>query len=136
MSETRSINFTIEIPANLEPSDALLDQARAAASAVFDELVALQALADQLKGQGIEITAEELLARKSGEAGSINLLKGTGRKRSSGSRTRLTEEQKGEIVEKLKAGSTLNDVANAYGCSTATVMKIKKDAGLAKSREG
>ncbi|MGJ3242238.1 MAG: hypothetical protein ACFE0O_04675 [Opitutales bacterium] len=135
MSETHSINLTIEIPANLQPSDALIDQAKAAASSVFDELVALQGLAEQLKNQGIEITAEELLARKSGDAGSVNLLMGRGKKRASGSRTRLTDEQKGEIVEKLKAGSTLNDIANAYGCSTATVMKIKKDAGLAKTRE-
>lgn len=51
-------------------------------------------------------------------------------------RARLTDDQKKEIVNKLKS-STMSaaDIATAFGVSSATVNKIKKEAGLTKSKK-
>lgn len=129
----KTIHFTIEIPAALDPSEVLLNKAREAAEAVFGDLVAMQEVSDQLAAQGITISAEELLARKlGGAAGTAG--SGVGGSSGGSKRKRLTAQEQEQIVEKLKAGATLAEAAAAFGCSTATVMALKKKAGLVAPR--
>lgn len=51
-----------------------------------------------------------------------------------GTRTRLTPEQKQQVVEDIKGGMTGAEAAKKYDVSVMTVQNIKKAAGIVKSR--
>ncbi len=115
----------------------LVDQATKAASdivtAASSELIEAQKLAKEFAAKGINMTTEEILARKK-KGGSKKSTKKTARK---GTRKRvvLSEAQRKKLVADLKAGMKVAEAAKKYGVSSATVMNIKTSAGLTKKRK-
>ena len=134
----RTIKINIKLPAGVVATKELTTKATAAAQAVVEsvsvELVEAQKLAKELAAKGLNFTAEELMSRKKKGRGRA---KTTTAKAASGVRTRtvLSDEQRQQVAEDLKAGAKIAATAEKYGVSTATVMNIKTDAGLTKTRK-
>lgn len=55
-------------------------------------------------------------------------------KKEKGTRKRLTDDQKKEIVEKLKAGAKKKDLEKEYGVSYQTILLTAKKAGLSEKQ--
>jgi len=126
---SKSVELTIQFPDSLEASEELLQLARTAAESALGEVLALEAVAEDLRSRGIAITAAELLARK------------VGTKRSTGKRgprgphkPRLTAEEKNAIVEALRSGTQASALAEQYERSLGTIMGLKRKAGLTRPR--
>lgn len=135
----RTIKINIKLPAGVFATKQLTDEATQAAKAVVDaslaEISEAAKLAKELAKKGIQITAEEILERKTSPVKSSAAK--PARKKSASKRTRvvLDDAQKSALVEDLKNGAKVAAAAAKYGISTATVMNIKTAAGLTKSRK-
>lgn len=133
----RNIKINIKLPAGIVATKELVDQATNAAKNVVDaglqDLIEASALAKELAKKGIQISAEELLERRSTKKKTAPTKRTASSK---GKRTRvvLDQAQKKALISDLKAGAKVAEAAAKYGVSTATIMNIKKAAGLTKKR--
>lgn len=131
----RTIKINIKLPAGITVSKELVDKAtKAANDAVSDavgDLVEAQKLANSLAAQGIQITAEELMSRKSG----MSARKPAAKKAGTRKRVVLTDTKRKNLIADLKADMKIKDAVKKYGVSGATVMNIKTEAGLTKKRK-
>ncbi|MEM1222903.1 MAG: hypothetical protein AAGH40_09090 [Verrucomicrobiota bacterium] len=137
----RTIKINIKLPAGIIATPELIKTATKAAEDVVNasasDLIEAQKLAKELVKKGVQITAEEILARKSVTR------KKTGSKASkksvtaSSTRKRVVLEpaQRKALIAELKSGAKIAAAAKKFGISTATVMNIKTSAGLTKSRK-
>lgn len=138
----RTIKLNIKLPTGVPATKELTDKVISAAQAVIDleagEIAEARRLAKDLNAKGVKITAEELLSRMTSKKGRGRPAKTAGRSSvSKGTRKRvvLSEAQRKTLITKLKAGAKIGEVAESYGISTATVMNIKRAAGLIKKRK-
>lgn len=131
----RTIKINIKLPAGVTANKELVTKAtKAANDAVSDavsDLVEAQKLARNLAAQGIQISAEELMQRKSGKPGR----KARARKKGTRKRVVLSDMKRKNLLTDLKAGMKIQDAEKKYGVSSATVMNIKAKAGLTKKRK-
>lgn len=131
----RTIKINIKLPAGVTANKELVTKAtKAANDAVSDavsDLVEAQKLARNLAAQGIQISAEELMQRKSGKPGR----KASARKKGTRKRVVLSDMKRKNLLTDLKAGMKIQDAEKKYGVSGATVMNIKAKAGLTKKRK-
>lgn len=141
----RTIKINIKLPAGVTATKELENKAtqaanQAVANAVSD-LVEAQKIAKNLAAQGIQITAAELISRKTRKPKTLTkTLTKTQPKASvasKGARKRvvLSDAQRKNAIADLKADGKINDVAKKYGVSSATIMNIKTKAGLTKKRK-
>jgi len=131
----RTIRINIKLPSGVTASKELEDKATKAAnnavSEAIGDLVETRELAKTLTTKGFDISAEELLQRRSGKPGRKTGSKKAGTRK----RTVLTETKRKGLIADLKAGQKIKDAAKKYGVSEATVMNIKTKAGLTKKRK-
>lgn len=131
----RTIKINIKLPAGITASKELEAKAtKAANDAVSDalnDLVETQKLADKLASEGIKISAEELMSRRIGKTGRKSAAKKTGARK----RVVLTDAQRQQLADDLKAGMKIKEAAEKYGVSGATVSNIKTDVGLTSKRK-
>lgn len=131
----RTIKISIKLPAGVTASKELEAKAtKAANDAVTDalgDLVEAERLAKQLAAQGIQISAEELMSRKTGKRSRKSATKKAGSRK----RVVLTDAIREKLAADLKAGMKINEAAKNYGVSPATVMNVKTEAGLTKKRK-
>ena len=138
----RTIKINIKLPAGIAATKELTDKTSAAAQSVIDaavgELAEAQKLSKELKARGVTISAEELLNHMEPQKGRGRPTKKTSAKpEAEGARKRvvLSDAQRKALIAELKAGATVAAAAESYGISTATVMNIKKAAGIVKKRK-
>ena len=136
----RTIKINLKLPAGIVASKELEGKATKAAkeaiAACIEELAEAQKLANELASKGIQITAAELLTRKTTKKrakGSTMALKSSGE--FTRKRVVLNDEQKAALIKNLKSGGKVAETAEKYGVSTATVMNLKTAAGLTKPRK-
>jgi hypothetical protein len=131
----RTIKINIKLPAGITASKELVDKAtKAANDAVSDaigDLVEAKELANALANKGIQISAEELIQRKKDKP----LRKTAGQKDGARKRVVLSEAKRKNLIADLEADMKTKDAAEKYGVSGATVMNIKRKAGLTKKRK-
>lgn len=131
----RTIKINIKLPAGITANKELVEKAtKGANDAVSDavsELVEAQKLAKSLAAKGIQISAEELMSRKSGKSRLKPATKTGGTRK----RVVLTKAKRKNLVADLKAGMKIKDAEKKYGVSSATVMNIKTEAGLTNKRK-
>lgn len=146
----RNIKITIKLPAGVVATKELSDLAKQAAEAAIEstvaELAEAQKLASELAEKGYNITAEEILTRRSAKPAKRTAKKApkakkkakktASKKKANGTRKRivLNEDQRAELSNDLAGGMKIAEASAKYGISTATVMNHKKAAGLIKSR--
>ncbi|MFU8848381.1 MAG: hypothetical protein ACNA77_06655 [Opitutales bacterium] len=132
----RTLKINIKLPtgitANKELEAKVTEAANAAVADAVKDLVETQKLADELAAKGIQISAQELLSRKSGTKGR----KAPAKRSSAGPRKRvvLSDNAREKLIGDLKAGMKIRVAAEKYGVSTATVSGIKTKAGLIKKK--
>lgn len=133
----RTIKLNIKLPAGMTATPELEAKAIVAANAAIKtavkDMVALQKIASDLSKKGIDITAQELLARRKQASDKKAIAKPV--KKTTRKRVVLSPAQKKSLVADLKKGSTTADVVKKYGVSIATVMNIKAAAKLTKKRK-
>ena len=133
----RTIKLNIKLPAGITATPELEAKANAAANAAIKtavkDMVALKKIASDLSKKGIDITAQELLARRKQAKGKKAITKSA--KKTTRKRIVLTPAQKKSLVADLKKGTKTADVVKKYGVSIATVMNIKAAAKLTKKRK-
>lgn len=115
----------------------VIDAALSAIKSFASGIEAARTAAAELQKKGFAITAEELLASRTGHK--VKTATKTAAKPAA-SKTRkrvvLSPKQKDEIAEALKSGkATANALAKKYGCSPATINLLKKERGLTKPRK-
>lgn len=136
----RTIKINIKLPAGIIATPELIKKVTKAAEEAVDastsDLIEAQKLAKELVKKGVQITAEEILARKSvtrkktGSKASKKTSAAAPRKR-----VVLEPAQRKALIAELKSGAKIAAAAKKYGISTATVMNIKTSAGLTKARK-
>ncbi|MEM8867594.1 MAG: hypothetical protein AAGC73_04945 [Verrucomicrobiota bacterium] len=137
----RTIKINIKLPSGVTATTELVQKATKAAKEVVDgsikDLVEAQKLAKELASKGVQITADEILARKA--PGAKKTKSAATKKAATDKNTRkrvvLTLAQRKSLIADLKTGAKLSVVSKKYGVSTATVMNIKTSAGLTKTRK-
>lgn len=131
----RTIKINIKLPTGVTANEELVAKAtKAANEAVSDavgDLAEAQNLAKSLAAKGIQISAEELMQRKSGKAGP----KAAAKKKGTRKRVVLSDAKRKNLIADLKADMKIKDAEKKYGVSGATVMNIKTQAGLTKKRK-
>lgn len=141
MQKKRTIKLNIKLPkgvyATPEMEAKVIDAALSAIKSFASGIEAARTAAAELQKKGFAITAEELLASRTGRK--VKTATKTAAKPAA-SKTRkrvvLSPKQKDEIVEALKSGkATANALAKKYGCSPATINLLKKERGLTKPRK-
>ncbi len=134
----RTVKITIKLPRGVTATSDLVARATKAANDVVaesaSELAAAQKLVDIMSKNGVKITLEEILSRK-GKPGRAPT-KAAAPKAASSSRKRvvLSDARKKALVAELKGGAKATEMAKKYGVSHATVMNLKRSAGLTKPR--
>ncbi|MFT4902057.1 MAG: hypothetical protein ACI81V_001340 [Lentimonas sp.] len=135
----RTIKINLKLPTGVFATAELEAKATQAAEEAIassvQELAEAQKLANELASKGIQITATELLSRKTPNKYS-ELRTSTSYATQSTTRKRvvLDHTQKAALIEDLRAGEKVAAAAHKYNVSTATVMNIKGAAGLTKIR--
>jgi Mor family transcriptional regulator len=133
----RTIKINIKLPAGVTATPALEAKANAAAltaiKSATKDMAALQKIAKELSSKGIEITPEELLARKKGSSAAKK--SAPSKKVATRKRVVLTPAQKKALIVDLKAGSKTAALVKKYGVSVATIMNVKAAAKLTKRRK-
>jgi len=136
----RTIKINIKLPNGVAATKELTDAATDAAKSVIDttvgQLAEAQKLAKDLAKKGIEMTPEEILERQKG--GKRPTAKKAAKKSArKGARKRvvLSDAQRKNLVEDLKGGMKISEAEKKYGISSATVMNVKKGAGLTKPKK-
>ncbi|MGC6455764.1 MAG: hypothetical protein ACON39_05970 [Coraliomargaritaceae bacterium] len=133
----RTIKLNIKLPAGVHATSKLEAKALAAAKAVIESEASVyqeaQKLAKQLSAKGIQITAEELIMRKT--SGKRSASKKASGKKAVRKRVVLSEAKRKTLISDIKKGEKTPALAAKYGVSTATVMNIKAAAGLTKKRK-
>ena len=159
----RTIKLNLKLPSGVVATKELVDQATQAAKDVIDasaqDITEATRTAEDLARRGFDITADELLGRKKSSGGGVKksaTRKGAATKsaakgvkgvkgakkakkaKKTGGRKRvvLSSEQKSALVNELKDGMKISEATKKYGVSTATVMNVKKAAGLTKGKGG
>lgn len=131
----RTIKINIKLPAGITANKELIATATKAAndavSGAIGDLVEAKKLAAELATKGIQISAEELISRRTAKAASGASAQKSGPRK----RVVLSEAKRKELITDLKAGATVKDAAKKYGVSIGTVMSIKTQAGLTKKRK-
>jgi len=133
----RTIKINIKLPSGVTASKDLVDKATKAAndavSGAIGDLVEAQKLAAKLAAEGIQISAEELMSRKTGKTAK-SARKTANKKAGVRKRVVLTEAKRKKLTADLEAGMKIKDASKKYGVSGATVSNIKTSAGLTKKR--
>lgn len=139
----RTIKINIKLPKGVIATRELTAKATKAANDAVAEasgaLVEAQKLVDFMAKSGVRITVEEILTRKKGKASPSKKTarKATRKAAAKGKRTRvvLNDAKKQALLAELKDGAKATATAKKYGVSNATVMKMKREAGLTKPRK-
>ena len=125
-------NETVDIAtqeANLLAQLAAIREQKAVA-----ETARIEGIANQVRAfpklLGVATLAEVMAIVKSVEKGTLGKLDAS----ASRSYTRLSDEQKAAITERLKKGEQVSNLANEFGVSGGTVYGLKQDAGLTNKR--
>jgi hypothetical protein len=152
MQQKRTIKLNIKLPKGLyatsEMEAKVIEAANNAIKSFASGIEAARTAAADLQKKGFVISAEELLARRTGgrkpiatkAAKATKATKSVKATPAAAKKTRkrvvLSSKQKDEIAAALKAGkATANALAKQYGCSTATINLLKKERGLTKPRK-
>lgn len=126
----RTIKLTIKLPAGVSASKELEAIASKAANnaiaKALNDLVETQKLAKLLAAQGIRISAEELMSRKTGKAAG----KSTAPKAGVRKRVVLSDTDRESLIADLKSGLKIREATEKYGVSSATISSIKTKFGL------
>ena len=134
----KTIKINIKLPKGVTATAALVNAATKAANeavnAGLGDYKEALAISKELAKKGISMTADEVLQRRGKKratksAAAAKSGSGTGRKR-----VVLTDAQKKAAVAELKKGAKTAAVSKKFGVSSATVMNIKRAAGLTKAR--
>jgi len=139
----RTIKINIKLPKGVIATRELTAKATKAANEAVAEaanvLVEAQKLVDVMAKSGVRITVEEILSRKKGKATTSKKTarKGARKTATKGKRKRviLSDAKKQALLGELKDGAKAVAMAKKYGVSNATVMNMKRDAGLTKPRK-
>jgi hypothetical protein len=98
------------------------------------ETARVEGIANQVRAfpklLGVETLAEVMAIVKGVEKGTLGKLDAS----ASRSYTRLTDEQKAGITERLKKGEQVSNLAREFGVSDGTVYGLKEAAGLTNKR--
>ena len=131
----RTIKINIKLPAGVSASKELeavaSKVANDAVAAALSDLVETQKLAKQLAAQGIRISAEELMSRKTGKAAP----KAVGKKTGTRKRVVLSDSACEKLIADLKSGLKIREAAEKYGVSGATISSMKTKFGLTKKQK-
>lgn len=132
----RTIKINLKLPTGVTATKELEAKATQAAkdaiASSVQELAEAQQLAKELSKKGIQISATELLSRKSSKPKSAPRQTGT---KTTRKRVVLSAAQKTSLISDLEAGAKVAETAEKFGISTATVMNLKTAAGLTKKRK-
>lgn len=132
----RTIKINLKLPTGVVATKELEAKATQAAqdaiASSVQELAEAQKLVKELASKGIQISATELLSRKTGKRKTVTSQVGT---KTTRKRVVLSDAKKAALIADLKAGAKVAASAEKYGISTATVMNLKTAAGLTKKRK-
>ncbi len=131
----RTIKLIIKLPAGVSANKELEAIASTAANnaiaKALTDLVETQKLAKMLASQGIRISAQELMSRKTGKAAGQPTAKKTGARK----RVVLSDADREKLIADLKSGLKIREASEKYGVSSATISTIKAKFGLTNKQK-
>lgn len=144
--KSKIVKLNILVPPGVKIANSVFAEATRAAQVIVSAHNKFAVISQDLAEKGIDISPREL-AKHSAGAEAVKTAKiakpakadvaKAPKAKSSGKRRRtvLSTAQRGEVVAMLRSGSTIAVAAKNFKCSPQTVMVIKKEAGLVKSKK-